>query len=41
MMSALSVAFLQLVYRNCCCGWNAWFCKAVFHPDMFGVVQSP
>ncbi len=32
MMSALSVAFLPVVYPNCCCGWNAWFCKAAFHP---------
>jgi hypothetical protein len=41
MMRALSVAFLPLVFANCCIGWMTCSLAADFHPARLGVVQSP
>ena len=41
MISALSVAFLPVVYRNCWIGWMACSSSCFFQEFKEGVVQSP
>ena len=41
MMSALSVAFLPVVYANCCTGLIACSCSTFFQEALLVEVKSP
>ena len=41
MISALSVAFLPVVYANCWTGLIAWRCSTFFQEALVGDVKSP